>query len=258
MALDEHDVREVPGAAAAPKGDRAPTVAPPRRRSPLWVVLVVVVMLVGGYVSYGYVRDQMLYVSTDNAMVMGSLVPVGSLNAGRIDAMAVDIGQPVSAGQQVLTITIPAQVTATGSGAPKMAFRSTEDQSAAVSSPINGFVVARNANPGDTVSAGQTLLTLVDPRGFWVQANIDETQIGRIHPGDPVEVHVDTLGKTLPGSVLAVNDATAATFSLLPQNNTQGNFTKVTQLVPVKISLDYGDAPLVLGSSVEVRIRVEN
>jgi multidrug resistance efflux pump len=259
MASDQPDQLDA-NATPAVSGQAAPTAkAPPRRRrSRVWILAAVIVLLVGGYVGYGYVQDQMLYVSTDNAMVMGSLVPVGSLNAGRIDSMAVDIGQPVTAGEQVLTVTIPAEVTTTGSGTPKMAFRSTEDQSAVVASPINGVVVARNANPGDTISAGQTILTLVDPRSFWVQANIDETQIGRIHLGDPVQVHVDTLGQTLNGRVLAVNDATAATFSLLPQNNTQGNFTKVTQLVPVKIAFDYGDAYLVLGSSVEIRIRVQN
>jgi multidrug resistance efflux pump len=57
---------------------------------------------------------------------------------------------------------------------------------------------------------------------------------------------------------VAVNEATAGTFSLLPQGNTSGNFTKVTQLVPVKIAVDYGEAPLVLGSSAEVKIRVQD
>jgi multidrug resistance efflux pump len=250
MASDENnpEVPSTPPALAVPR----------RRRSRLWVLLLVIVLLAGGFASYLYVREQMQYVSTDNAMVMGSLVQVGSLNAGRIDSMAVDIGQLVTAGQQVVTVTIPAEVTATGGGTPKMGFRYTQDQAASVLSPIDGIVVARGANPGDTILAGQTVLTLVDPRSFWVRANIDETQIARVHPGQPAQVTVDTLGQTLPGHVLAVNDATAATFSLLPQNNTQGNYTKVTQLVPIKIEVDYGDAPLVLGSSVEVRIRVQD
>ncbi len=259
MASEEHDPREAPPPASAPdEGGRPTTKTSRRRRSPLWLLLILVVLAAGGYGGYLYIREQMQYVSTDNAMVMGSLVQLGSLNAGRIDSMAVDIGQHVTAGEQVVTVTIPAEVTTTGSGAPKMGFRYTQDQSAPVFSPIDGIVVARNANPGDTVAAGQTVLTLINPRNLWVQANVDETQIARVRPGQPVQVTVDALGKTLPGHVYAVNDATAATFSLLPQNNTQGNYTKVTQVVPVKISVDYGDDPLVLGSSAEVRIRVQN
>jgi multidrug resistance efflux pump len=105
--------------------------------------------------------------------------------------------------------------------------------------------------------AGQPILTVIDPNALWVQANVDETQVGRVRPGQPVEVSVDTLGQTLPGRVVAVGRATAATFSLIPQNNTAGNFTKVTQLLPVKIAVDYGQLPLILGSSVEVRIQVQ-
>ena len=76
--------------------------------------------------------------------------------------------------------------------------------------------------------------------------------------GQPVNVTVDSLGKTLKGTVTAVNRASSATFSLMPTTSYSGNFTKVTQWVPVKISLDYGDLPLVLGSSVEVNIRVQD
>jgi membrane fusion protein (multidrug efflux system) len=101
------------------------------------------------------------------------------------------------------------------------------------------------------------VLTVVDPSKLWVLAQIEETKVGRVQVGQPADLKVDSLGKTLKGRVTAVNRASSATFSLLPASNASGNFTKVTQLVPVKISLDYGDEPLVLGSSVEVRIRVK-
>jgi membrane fusion protein, multidrug efflux system len=72
-----------------------------------------------------------------------------------------------------------------------------------------------------------------------------------------VEVYVDALGQTLEGTVEAIIPATTSTFSLLPAHNTAGSFTKIVQLVPVKIALRGGDAPLIVGASVRVRIHVQ-
>jgi len=168
--------------------------------------------------------------------------------------VAVDVGDRVVGDQEVATISLPTALTTTGSGTRKMGYRDTDDQVMGVRSPIDGVVVARQANPGDTIAAGQSILILVDPNKLWVQAQVEETKIGRVRPGQPVEVTVDTLGQVLPGRVIAINRATSATFSLIPQGTTSGSFTKVTQLVPVKIAVAYGQTPLVLGSSVEVKI----
>jgi len=89
-----------------------------------------------------------------------------------------------------------------------------------------------------------------------VSAKIDETQVNRVHPGQTVEVSVDSLGGTiLKGKVTGISPATAANFSLLPQNNTDANFIKVGQVVPVKITLENTDGLMLIpGSSVEVKI----
>ena len=115
----------------------------------------------------------------------------------------------------------------------------------------------RSLNSKTAIAAGQSVITVTDPSKFYVQAQIEETKVGRLRTGDPVDVKVDSLGKTIQGRVIAINRASSATFSLLPSSNSSGNFTKVTQLVPVRISVDAGDLPLVLGSSVEVHIRVQ-
>jgi multidrug resistance efflux pump len=273
MTLDENKPSKVSSATTAPEGGgpRMETALPPNhgvvapsakasRRVPRLVVLplLAIVVLVGGFFGYRYWEDQVLYVSTDNALVTGALVQVGSLNAGRVVSVAVDVGDRVAREQEVATVTLPSALTTTGSGTTKMGFRETGDQLATVRSPIDGVVVARQANPGDTIAVGQPILIVIDPNRLWVQAQIEETKIGRVHPGQPVEVTVDTLGQTFPGRIVAVNRATTATFSLIPQINTSGNFTKVTQLVPVKIAVDYGQTPLVLGSSVEVKIWVQD
>lgn len=137
-----------------------------------------------------------------------------------------------------------------------MGYRATDDQRVEVHSPIDGVVIARQANPHDTVAAGQPILTVVDPTRLWVQAQIEETKIGRVQPGQPVEVSVEYLDRTLPGRVVAVDRATASTFSLMPQGGASGGSGKVTQTVPVKIAVDYDQLPLVVGSSVQVRIRM--
>jgi multidrug resistance efflux pump len=106
------------------------------------------------------------------------------------------------------------------------------------------------------VSAGSYIVTLYDTSNTWVTANISEIELYRIKPGQEVEIKVDSLGGvTLMGKVEGIAAATAATFSLLPQNNTTGNFIKVVQVVPIKISIaNAGNYLLVPGTSVEVRI----
>jgi multidrug resistance efflux pump len=238
-----------------------PSAAPPapQRRSRLGLVLgiVFVILLAGGYFGFRYYEDQLYYVSTDNATVSGQLVQIGSLNAGQVANVSVDIGDRVAKGQVVANVTIPSAISVGPSGTPKMGFRGTEDQQAQVVSPVDGVVVARPAGPGDTVAVGQSIVTVVEPSRLWVQANVDENKVGRVKPGQNVEVTIDALNTTLPGRVLAVGRATAGTFSLIPQSNTTGNYTRVTQLVPVKIAVDYGDLPLTLGASASVKIRVQ-
>src|SRR5438270_8024371 len=135
-------------------------------------------------------------------------------------------------------------------------FRARNDTLVEVRSTAAGVVVAHSANPGDTVTAGQSIPTAVDPNRLWVTANVEETKIRRVPPGQPVTVHVDNLNLDLPGKVAAIGQASAQSFSPLPQMNVSGNYTKVEQLQPVKIWLDRIDPRLALGTSVEVRIRV--
>jgi membrane fusion protein (multidrug efflux system) len=111
---------------------------------------------------------------------------------------------------------------------------------------------------GASVAAGQTIVSIVDPSQLWVNANIDETQVGRVQVGQSVDVHVDTLNTDVPGRVEAITPATASSFSPLPSNNSSGTFTKVTQLIPVRISVNLGNRPALMGTSVEVKIKVSD
>jgi membrane fusion protein (multidrug efflux system) len=128
-----------------------------------------------------------------------------------------------------------------------------------ISSPINGVVSKRWALPGDVVQPAQPIFTIYDLGDIWVTANLEETKLRSIRLGDSVSVDVDAYpDRHFRGRVFQFGSNTASQFSLLPPNNASGNFTKVTQRVPVKIRLENVPANVTLlpGMSTEVKVRV--
>jgi membrane fusion protein (multidrug efflux system) len=112
-----------------------------------------------------------------------------------------------------------------------------------VRAPVSGVVSQRAMEVGQTVSRGQALVAIVPLEDVWVTANFKESQLARIHPGQPVEVEVDAYGKKYQGRVDSIAAATGSRFSLLPPENASGNYVKVVQRVPVKIVFDKGQDP---------------
>jgi membrane fusion protein (multidrug efflux system) len=98
-------------------------------------------------------------------------------------------------------------------------------------------------------------MAIVDLGDTWVVANLKETQLADIKPGQPADVEIDAYRRTLSGHVESIAPGTGSRFSLLPPENASGNFIKVTQRVPVKIKIDdrQGHA-LRPGMSAEVTI----
>lgn len=127
-------------------------------------------------------------------------------------------------------------------------------------SPIDGYVGEKSVEIGQTVNAGLTMLTLI-PNQVFVTANYKETQVGNMHPGQPVDIKVDAYkGITFHGKVLSINPASQNTYALVPAQNSTGNFVKVTQRIPVKISIDDADPnkyPMRPGMSVETSVLVQ-
>jgi membrane fusion protein (multidrug efflux system) len=108
--------------------------------------------------------------------------------------------------------------------------------------PESGIVSERKVRPGQLVSPGTQVMSLVQS-DVWVQANYKETQVRHIHAGDPAEISVDAFpGVIFRGKVDQVSPASGSQFSLLPPDNATGNFTKIVQRMPVKIVLDSGQA----------------
>lgn len=108
-----------------------------------------------------------------------------------------------------------------------------------VTAPYDGYMGRRTLEPGQYVAAGQTLSYLVRQEDKWVTANYRETQIGNIYIGQPVRVKVDGIpGKVFHGHVTAISEATGSKYSLVPTDNSAGNFVKVQQRIPVRIDFD--------------------
>lgn len=107
-----------------------------------------------------------------------------------------------------------------------------------IKAPFDGVVANRSAQLGQYVSPGTILMALVPVQDSYIEANFKETQIAEMHPGQKAEITVDAFGsEKYEGKVESLSPASGAEFSLLPPENATGNFTKITQRMPVKIIL---------------------
>ena len=214
-------------------------------------------LAVGGAYAYRYWYDNEHYVQTDNAYVSGSLVQVNSPHPGKLVSLDVEIGQKIREGEVLARVAAPVVTTMPGSPATGVTYYQSSNLGSGVAASISGLVVAKPASVGDNLSAGQPIVTLVDGSRLWIVANVDETRVSRVRPGQKADVYVDMLGRSLQGTVEAITPAAASMFSLMPAQNTNGNFTKVSQVIPVKIAVDYRGLALYPGASASVRIRVK-
>lgn len=129
-----------------------------------------------------------------------------------------------------------------------------------IAAPVDGSVGEKNIDVGQTVAPGTTLLTIIPAQNIYITANYKETQIGDLQAGQPVDITVDAYkGVPFHGHVIAINPASVNTYALVPPQNASGNFIKVTQRIPVKISIDdpRPDMPLRPGMSVETAVKIK-
>jgi len=108
----------------------------------------------------------------------------------------------------------------------------------------DGYITRKALEPGANIQVGQALMALVPLQDAWITANYKERQITHIQPGQKVEFRVDAYpGRTFSGRVDSIMAGTGAAFSLLPPENATGNYVKVVQRIPVKISIDNSSDP---------------
>ncbi len=134
-------------------------------------------------------------------------------------------------------------------------------QRAELKAPVDGFVAKRSVQLGQRVQAGAPLLSVIALDQLWVEANFKEGQLRQLRIGQPVELTADVYGKsvTYHGKVEGLGAGTGAAFALLPAQNATGNWIKVVQRVPVRVTLDakeLAEHPLRVGLSMDAKVDV--
>ena len=131
-----------------------------------------------------------------------------------------------------------------------------------ITAPSDGFLGRRTIEEGQLVSPGQTVTTIMPDGPKWIIANFKETQLSRIRTGQEAKITVDAIpGRTFRGKVAAISSATGSRYSMIPTDNSAGNFVKIRQRVPVRIefadTVDDADSRLMTaGMMCEIKIKV--
>jgi membrane fusion protein, multidrug efflux system len=129
-----------------------------------------------------------------------------------------------------------------------------------VRAPFDGYA-SQVPQPGEYVRAGTPVMSVVNGSGMWIDANFRETDLTHVRPGQKVTISVDTYpGHNWTGHVASIARASVSEFSVLPAQNSSGNWVKVVQRIPVRIAIDHraGDPPLRAGMSTSVEIDTQH
>jgi len=127
--------------------------------------------------------------------------------------------------------------------------------------PVDGFIAKRSVQLGQRVQAGAPLMSVIALNQLWIDANFKESQLKNLRIGQPVELQADVYGKKVDyhGTIAGLGAGTGSAFSLLPAQNATGNWIKVVQRVPVRVSLDpkeLAEHPLRIGLSMDAKVDV--
>jgi membrane fusion protein (multidrug efflux system) len=127
-----------------------------------------------------------------------------------------------------------------------------------IRAPFPGIVVRRARNLGDFASPGVAVLSLYNPKLLYVTANLEETRLQGVSPGNGVRLEIDAFSEPFRGRVVWLNKSTGAQFSLMPRNVVSGEFTKVVQRIPVRIAIEKDERWPQLRAGLSVRVSIEH
>ncbi|HGW3916166.1 TPA: HlyD family secretion protein [Staphylococcus aureus] len=204
-------------------------------------VITVVVLLAIGIAGFYFWNKTTSYVTTDNAKVNGDQIKIASPASGPIKSLNVKQGDKLDKGDKVATVTVQGQDGETKDMDLKM--------------PQKGTIAKLDGMEGSMVQAGNPIAYAYNLDDLYVTANIDEKDIKDVEVGKDVDVTIDGQKASIKGKVDSIGKATAASFSLMPSSNSDGNYTKVSQVIPVKITLESEPSKQVVpGMNAEVKI----
>ncbi|WP_145948770.1 HlyD family secretion protein [Paenibacillus sp. Y412MC10] len=196
-------------------------------------VLVVFILIAAG--AYVYYQNEN-YIKTSDAVVSADMMPVVSTYSGVLTDWHVKTGSNVTDKDVVGTV-------------------SDGTKAVPVSTRMNGKIIKSDARKNELVQAGQVLAQEADLDDMYIIANIKEKDLKDLKVGQSVDINVDgDSGKTFSGTVDEIGYATTSVFSVLPQQSSTGSYTKVTQKVPVKISINQPSDKVLPGMNAEVKI----
>ncbi|TCL59728.1 HlyD family secretion protein [Hydrogenispora ethanolica] len=206
-------------------------------------ILAAMVVALAGVVLY-YWYNNTYFIATEDATLTGDLVKVSPQISGKLLEFNVEEGDTVIKDQilgrqEVLNLA------------------DADIEQSVIRAPIDGIILKKQGTVGEFEIVGQTLAVMVDPQKLYVNANIEETQVGRVRPGQFVDITIDQFeGKSFTGKVRSIGQASNSTFSLLPAS-TSGTFTKVVQKIPVKIQLDQTHEKFLPGTNAVIKIHIQ-
>lgn len=204
-------------------------------------IITIIVLIVIGVVGFYFWNNATSYVSTDNAKVDGDQMKIASPASGEIKSLDVKQGEKLKKGDKV------AEVAAQGEGG--------QSKEMSIKMRKDGTIVKTDGMEGSMAQAGNPIAYAYNLDDLYITANVDEKDVADIEKGNDVDVDIDGQKATVSGKVDQIGDATAASFSLMPSSNSDGNYTKVSQVVPVRISLDSEPSKNVVpGMNAEVKI----
>jgi multidrug resistance efflux pump len=199
--------------------------------------LLIILVLAGCGVGYYIYDSSVSYFKTDNAKVTAKLYSIKAVASGKLLSWDVENGDLVEQDQVM----------------------GRQEVLPYISSPITGTVVKNDGAVNQTVALGSELAQVADTSNLYIGVNVEETDIMKVHLGQRVDVKIDAYpGKTFKGQVTEIDPATQTYFSGNMSFNTSGEYTKVTQLIPIKVTIENEeDLPLVFGMNASVKIHLK-
>jgi multidrug resistance efflux pump len=217
--------------------DFTPKTAKRKINKPAVILGVIAILLAGLGIAGYFVYQGYLYYQTDNAKVDTMIYQLTASASGKLENMYVVQNEGVMAGQVLARI-------ANGS---------------AIKSPVEGTVIDVRMQEGDYVTPANVVMVVAKTADIYITANVEETEILKIHKGQSVTVSLDAYGKNYAGVVDEVDTVTSTKLTGSATSfTTSGSYTKVTQLLPIKIKLleDINLADII-GTNATVKIRIK-
>ena len=217
--------------------DFTPKTANRKINKGLLITLAIVIVLIGLGIAGYFIYEGSFYYQTDNAKVDAMIYQLTANASGKLEKMDVNQGDAVKAGQVLARVANGPYIV----------------------SPIDGTVTDVKMQRGDYALASDVVVVVAETSDMYITANVEETNILKIHTGQSVSVSLDAYGRSFDGHVENVNTVTSTALTGSATSfTTSGTYTKVTQLIPVKIKLlDNVDLTNIIGTNATVKIRIK-